>query len=198
MTQLKPQYILVLLSVFIASACSGQSKAPSDQVIEGVFKITNEWQSITFDQPLTSIPHLQFLRLLFCNQQMDFLLGDPDNPVPEEQKGYFIRTEDNELFKPEVLAIIDNKNYSLSQTSLMWYTMGQFSGCRAIGYSLEGKGNALYLPEGASIKSVSIRSNLEIPIDFFHWSAPYFERAPNAKWSTTHSSKIIDLDDLPE
>jgi len=129
---------------------------------------------------------------------MDFLLGDPDNPVPEEHKGYFTRTEDNGLFKPEVLAKIDNKNYSLSQTSLMWYTTGQFSGCRAIGYSLESKGNALYLPEGASIKSVSIRSNLEIPIDFFHWSAPYFERAPNNKWSTTHPSKIIDLNDLTE
>ena len=166
MTRTLTRYFSILLWAFVASACSAQSKAPSDQVIEGVFKISNEWQTITFDQPLTSTPHLQLLRLLFCNQQMDFLLGDPDNPVPEEQKGYFIRTEDNELFKPEVLAIIDNKNHSLSQTSLMRYTMGQFSGCKAIGYSLEGKGIALYLPEGTSIKSVSIRSNLEIPIDF--------------------------------
>ena len=70
MTQLIQQYILVLLSVFMASACSAQTKAPSDQVIEGVFKITNEWQTITFERPLLSAPHIQYLNFLFCEKNM--------------------------------------------------------------------------------------------------------------------------------
>ena len=190
--------ILALLILIQATACSAQTKAPSDQVIEGVFEITNEWQTITFEEPLTSIPTIQVVELLYCNEQMSFLIGDPDNPVPEKYKGYFIRTKDNQLFKPEVIISIEGKAYTLPNTGIGSYHSGQFKGCLSIHYSLEGKGNAFILPEGISIESVSIRSNLEIPIDFLYWVAPYFERAPNAKWSTTHPSRIIDLNDLPE
>jgi len=112
--------------------------------------------------------------------------------------GYFIRTKDNQLFKPEVIISIEGEAYNLSNTSIGSYHSGHFKGCLSISYSLEGKGYTVFLPEGVSIESVSIRSNLNIPSDYLYWEAPYFERAPHAKWSTTHPSKIIDLNDLPE
>ena len=198
MTRTLTRYFFILFWAFVTSACSAQSKAPSDQVIEGVFDVTKEWQTITFNTPLTTLPHVQTLKLVFCKEQMNFLLGDPDNPIPEEDKGSFIRTKDNQLFKPEIIASINGKTYNLSQTGRTSYYAGQFTGCKSIGYRLKGKGNSLYLPEGARIESATIRSNLTIDIDFLYWVAPYFERAPNAKWSTTHPSKIIDLNDLPK
>jgi len=54
MTRTLTRYFSVLLWVFVASACSAQSKAPSDQVIEGVFEITNEWQVILSAQKTIS------------------------------------------------------------------------------------------------------------------------------------------------
>ena len=198
MTQLIQQYILVLLSVFMASACSAQTKAPSDQVIEGVFEISNEWQIFAFEKPLNTDPFIQYFKLISCNERYSLTKTNID------EKRFFLlpdRFQDkstNEIIEPEISINVDGQSYSLFLTNSGYYNKGDLNGCIFLGYNARSEKNQFHLPENITIDSVNVRANKNISIDFFHWHASDFWKAPDFKWSNLNPSKIIDLNDLPE
>lgn len=185
---------ITLFAFIVTSACSAQQKAPTDQLINGPFDISTKWQTIRFLKPLEATPQVQYLQLLFCNQQMEFINLRPDEVRTPENSGDFKRTVDNKIFEPEVIVHNGKKEYILSQTSSGSYYAGKAAGCLFIGYSLEGEGMEAFLPEGTQFFFAKVKANISITADHIYWHAPYYERYPNKKWSDLHPSKIINME----
>lgn len=180
-------------SLLLATSCWAQSNSPADQLIKGSFAISKDWNTIRFYKPLESTPHTQSFQLLFCNNQMDFINLRPDEVRTPENSGDFKRTIDNKILELEVIVHNGKKEYHLPQTSNGSYYAGKGAGCLFIGYRLEGKDMEIFLPQGTRFFFAKIRANIPITIDRLYWTASYYERSPNRKWSDIHPSRIIDI-----
>lgn len=184
---------LFVLSLCVTISCSAQDHSVADQLIKGPIEITTEWKTITFDKPLQAAPYVQYLELLSCNNEYDFVKMAPDEERHFLGIRRFRRISDDKVVEPEVIANDGKNDYRLSYTISGSYFAGPAKDCRHIGYSLKGEGTAYYLSPEIKINSIKIRANVDMEIDHLYWVAPSYEKAPNATWETTHPSKIIDM-----
>lgn len=193
--QKKPVTLFSLL-LLITISCSAQDRSPTDQVIRGPVDITTEWQTITFDKPLQSAPYIQYLELLSCHNEYDFVeVGPPDEKKYILMSDRFRRVSDQQIVEPEVIVNDGKHDYRLFYSVTGYDYAGPAKGCKYVGYSLRGEGvMELTLPKDVKFVSIKIRANVPMSIDHLYWLASGYNRYPNEKWSGLHSSEIINME----
>ncbi len=95
-------------SLLIATGCSADlPQAPTNQIIKGPFTITTEWQTIKFDQPLKTLPHIQRLETLLDmdNYEPVYNIGESEYNIIGHS---YLSRVDNIPIRAEII-FIDSK-----------------------------------------------------------------------------------------
>ncbi|MGH1440792.1 MAG: hypothetical protein ACRBBR_11810 [Cellvibrionaceae bacterium] len=179
-------------SLLIATGCSADlpQAAPTDQIIKGPFTITAEWQTITFDEPLNTIPHIQFLELL-----LDKALYEPVENMKEDEfhiisSGYK-KIGENQPVKVAII-LVDNEGKEfrtlLGGSGFRQTELGVYNN---LSYGTNAdKGKFIY-PKNTKFTALRIKANEKIRIEHLAWYAPYYYQSPNDTWKDVKQSEIV-------
>ena len=97
-------WLLLSVSLLLAGACSSQHDAPTDQLIEGPFEITTQWQTFPLKKPLGVIPYIIKFQILL-DQEIHEIVGDiPTDPYRIMNDSYK-QIEGSVALTPEVILI---------------------------------------------------------------------------------------------
>ena len=187
-------WIVLILSTLLTGGCFAQTH-PSNQLIQGEFEITEQWQEFTFEKPLISAPYIQKFELLSCNQKYELVTTEFDKENYFFTNDRFRRISDGKVIAPEVMVIVNDKSYHLAASSSGYYHSDKLKGCIHIGYGVSGlkDGNKFFFPEGVEIEKVKIKANASLKIDMFHWIAPDYWRVGKYEWRDINPAEIIDF-----
>ncbi|MGH1487168.1 MAG: hypothetical protein ACRBCI_13220 [Cellvibrionaceae bacterium] len=183
----------LLIALILSLGCSAQTvpKDPNNQLIEGPFNLSAEWQVIRLDKPLKTSPHIQTLDVLLDIDQYEFIEGIPLSEYRVSDFGYK-RIVDSIIIKPEVI-LIDKKNreyrVTFDVTGTHFNKLGDYF---LLGYGTSSK-DKYYFPKDAEFIAVKIRANVDVKIEHLNWvSAGYF-KSPERTWADVHPSKIVSI-----
>lgn len=179
----------------VTLACCQQTTAPTDQMIQGPFKLTTEWQTFALDKPLMVIPHIQKAQLLLPEDNYEYVtIYDSESRYVSFGKDRLKRLADHHIIKPEVILVTrqgqefrTNHNGGGGNThknSEFFLTMGFGAGSK----------KGIYYPEGTEFVALKMRANTSVEIPYIAWDAGRYALAPNRTWDDVHPSKIVNLD----
>ena len=71
------RWVTALSVLLSCTACSDSTNSPSDQIIDGPFSVTTQWQELNLKKPLKSAPYIQHIQLLSCDQSLKLIATQP-------------------------------------------------------------------------------------------------------------------------
>ena len=165
---------VIILALISNNACSEDVNSPSDQIIEGPFKVTTEWQSFEFSPPLQPAPYLQYIQLVSCNGDLEIY------ETGQDKKNYFFlsdrfrKTSDGKIVEPAVEAVINQTKHHFALARSTYFTTSALKGCIALGYRLANLSDEVgyFLPHNAKLTSILVKANTEFTIDKLFWRSP--------------------------
>ncbi|MGH1487167.1 MAG: hypothetical protein ACRBCI_13215 [Cellvibrionaceae bacterium] len=186
--------IFIFINALVLSlVCSAQivPKDPNNQLIEGPFSITPEWQTIKFSNPLKSSPYIQTLEVLLKIDDYENIEGLELSQYRISYYGYK-RVADSMVVKPEVI-LVDQKNReyraTFNVTGASYTPLGNYY---LLGYGVPGQGE-YYFPQETKFVAVKIRANVEVKVEHLQWIASGYFKAPERTWADIHPNDIVDI-----
>ena len=191
-------WLALLLIPLATSGCfadQGVPDAPTDQLIRGPFTIGPEWQTIKFDKPLSTLPHIQHIVMLLDNDAYEYL---PDAPPSEFNTVYagFKQVSTNTMITPELI-FIDTEQREFRSTNASLAVGNTLVGepLQALSYGINPrKAGKFYFPKDVEFIALKVKSNVTMRVEHFSWRAPYYYRSPGDTWDDVSPSEILDWD----
>lgn len=186
----------LLLTLSVVSGCFARTaqQAPTDQLIRGGITITSEWQTITLDNPLKTLPLVQMLQFFLDEKQYKFI----DNVERSEFHAIdasYSSIKDNKAIKLSVILIDKDGNTfrpSMISTGQRKTTLGVY---HYLAYGVNPtKTGKFYYPENVEFVAIKVKSDTNVRAEHMAWQAPYFYQAPDKKWDAVNPSEIVTLD----
>ena len=185
--------LILLFTLVSGLACSAGlwPTAPTDQIIQGPFTLTTDWQTITFKKPLKTIPHIQYLKLLL----------DPD-----QYRSIDNIRDDFNVTLSNYTKIGENKPIQLSAVFVDQYgrqfrpifsvigigptDLGVY---KNIGFGPNSDQGKFYYPKDNEIVALKIKANMVFRVEHLSWTASNYYQRPNKTWADVHASEIVEF-----
>jgi len=182
----------------VTLACCQQTAvptAPTDQTLQGPFKLTTEWQTFALDKPFMVIPHSQDVRLLLPGDDYEYVtIYGSESRYVSLPRSRLKRLADHHIIKPEVILVTrQGQEFRTSYSSRGSYTHKNFGFMMLLSFGIDSK-RGIYYPEGTEFVALKMRANTPMEIPYIEWDAGVYYRAPNRTWDDVHPSKIVNLD----
>lgn len=188
------RWTFLLFCLLISSGCSaGLPQAPTDQLIKGPFFITTKWQTIKFDKPLKTLPHIQRFEILLNMNRYEAVndIGQSEYDVIGDS---YLSTENNIPLRPEVI-FIDNKNYEYRATKkAVGFDKVESKEYHFLAYGTNANKGEFYFSEKIEFVAVKIKANIDFKVEGFFWYSPTYYRKPKKTWNDATPSKIVKFD----
>ncbi|MGH1487385.1 MAG: hypothetical protein ACRBCI_14315 [Cellvibrionaceae bacterium] len=175
------------------SACSAQDAAPTDQLIEGPFNITTEWQTIPLEKPLKTLPHVQTLEVLLDVEQYEFIETTEVGSENSIMSGRFKRLQDNMITHPDIILVTDTGSEFQPVHRSIGLAYTKKGDLRSLGFGTNPDKGKFYYPHDVKFVALKVKSNVSMTINHFRWIARHYYQAPNDKWEDVDKSKIVNL-----
>ncbi|MGH1487384.1 MAG: hypothetical protein ACRBCI_14310 [Cellvibrionaceae bacterium] len=182
-----------LFILLFISSCSAQDTAPTDQLIEGPFNITTEWQVIQLKKPLNVIPQVITLETLFDIGKYTFVDSKEQNTEFSLMSDRLKRLSDNKIITPEIILIDSQKREFRPVFISVGVAYTEVGNLKALGFGTNSNIGKFIYPKGTEFIGVKIKANTKMTIDHFRWVARHYFQAPNAKWRDIDPSEIVNL-----
>ncbi len=186
MTLKKVKLGLVLLLSCLTASCSAQREAPEDQIIEGPFSITTEWQEFTLKKPLKTNPHVQKLKILLDENSY---INDEDIDIGIISGGYKNLLNSKPL-QPEVIFVDKSGKEFKTVYKSMGSSFISLGNYKFVGFGTNSKSGKFYYPPNTEFTAIKIKANIPFIAEHFWWSASWYSRAPNSKWEDIDPAEI--------
>jgi hypothetical protein len=187
---------VLLVSLTLVSGCFSANntvpQAPTNQLIKGPFTIGPEWQTITLDKALETVPHIQDLQLLLNvdNYKKVNGIGKSDFDIVGSS---YEQASTGKIIKPELI-LIDNQSREFRATiSSLGYREIDNTLYNLLSFGTNSDKGVFYFPKNTKFISLKLRSNLKLQVEGLYWVAPYYFRNPSKKWEDAKPSKILDI-----
>lgn len=183
--------LIVAFLSFANLSCQADSysKAPTDQIIEGPFAVTTEWQTIKINPPLRTLPYVQELNLLIDHSLYTLA---PDVPVTEYANtgtGFYLKDTDT-VVTPQVIFINQHdKEFQVTFTSAGSYTTNA-GAYKAMGFGLNTDTGKYYFDKDTEISAIKIKANVKMRVEHLQWISVHHYMNPNRRWDDAAPSKI--------
>ncbi|MGH1487489.1 MAG: hypothetical protein ACRBCI_14840 [Cellvibrionaceae bacterium] len=186
--------LILFAALTLSLGCSAQKvpKDPNNQLIEGPFSITTEWQTIKFDKPLKSSPHIQSLDILLDIDKYELVEGLSMSEYRVLDLSYK-RLKDSVIVKPEVVLVDQQaREYRVTFDAIgtRYTKLGDYF---FLGYGTSDD-ERYYFPKDAEFVSIRVRANKAMTVTHLNWIAAGYFKRPDRKWDEVHPSKIISIE----
>jgi hypothetical protein len=190
--------LILLLCFALNTGCQagGIPRSSADRIIEGPFVITTQWQTIQFDKPLETIPHVQSLYLLLEHGRYDVPIDVPlsEYVVIAGSKFHsgisFRQKETGVIVIPQVVFIDQHGKefHTACESSASYSTkLGPF---KALGFGPDSRKGKLFLDKKARIAAIRIKANTQMKVEHLLWTAVDYYKNPDSSWEDIAPSEI--------
>jgi hypothetical protein len=186
---------VLLVSLTLMSGCFADNsipQAPTNQLIKGPFTIGPEWQTITPDKPLATLPHIQTIDLLLNPEEyqgVDITKNDEFNILNASYK----QGSTGVIIHPEIILIDDQEREFRGVMKSTGYREVDDQLYNFLAYGTNSTKNIFYFPTNTKFVAIKLRTNVTMKIEHLSWVAPYYYKNPAKKWEDVNPSKILDF-----
>jgi hypothetical protein len=185
---------LILLLLAGCSAESSTKVSPADQMIQGAFQLTPEWQEINLESPLRTLPHVQELQVLLDMSHHEPVENSGMKPFDIIGHPFSYKSKEEGItFKPEVVLVTDKGNEFKAGVISNGVQKTQYGTYYFLGYGISDD-SKLYFPKDAEFVLIKVKANTGIRVEHLHWTAARYYQAPNDTWENVLPSKVVTID----
>ncbi|VAW45177.1 hypothetical protein MNBD_GAMMA04-2223 [hydrothermal vent metagenome] len=189
--------ISLILPVAATACCVAYPTSSHDQVIEGPYHLTTEWQTIKLDKPFITTPHIQVVEFLFPVKDYEFV------EVDEPKSRYLLsntrlkRLTDNQITKPEVILVNQHGQEFQAFYKSSGGAENEFGFFKMLGFGNNPDEGYFFYPKGIEFVALKVRANVPMEVPYIKWISRSYYQEPTATWESVHPSEVIDFDNLP-
>ena len=179
-----------LICLISLSGCSSHNKAPTDQLIEGPFNITETWQTINLEKPLTVLPQLHYIQLLLAPNSFVQTENVPVDEFNVSRYGYRLSNNQQPIYVSVILVNRQGKEFRPADSGYgtIRNPLGTF---KFLMFSPNSNQDKFYYPKDTEITAIKVKANIPFRVEHLSWSAFYYHRNPHAKWSELDPTEIV-------
>ncbi|AJQ96049.1 hypothetical protein [Gynuella sunshinyii] len=189
------KFVILLVYALWVTACSASSGSPVDQLINGPFNITDEWQTIHLDKPLETIPNVQFLDVLIDMDGYEYkhVEGTSNDPY-RLMLDSFHKVSDSKLMDIEIILVTASGKEFHTTYKSNGSTELHGKHYNHLGFGTNPNLGKFIYPKGIKIVALKIRSNMPIVAEYLWWYAYKYEMLRKQTWADVDPTEIVSFD----
>ena len=185
----KPEYRIIGLVLWLwclTASCSVQQGAPENQLIEGPFSITQQWQVFPLAKPLKTNPHVQMLEILLDESSYTY----DDSIRYGIISGGFKHLPSSKPLQPEVMLIDESGKEFKPVYKSIGTSFTPVGNYKSLGFGTNSRRDKFFYPQHTRFTAIKVRSNTPFTAEHFRWLAARYEMAPSRKWENVGPADI--------